>query len=118
MAQASTNGNSAKAAEETSKGKTDTAAIQAQLETLQKDVAELTRVLAEYGKTQKDNASAQAKAQAEKLRSQAEDTYAQAEAQARAAYTQAESAVRENPASAMAIATGIGFLVGLVMSRR
>lgn len=96
----------------------DPAAIQAQLDAVRADIAELTRTIGAYGQAQGEQLSASAKARAEKLRGDAEAGLAEAEARARAAYGQAETAVRDNPASAMAIAGGVGFLLGLVLSRR
>ncbi|MBY5972027.1 DUF883 family protein [Pseudooceanicola marinus] len=96
----------------------DPAAIQAQLDAVRADIAELTRTLGAYGQAQKDQMTASARARAEKLKHDAQAGLTEAEARARGAYDQAESAVRENPASAMAIAGGVGFLLGLVLSRR
>ncbi|KAA2313955.1 DUF883 domain-containing protein [Pseudooceanicola sediminis] len=96
----------------------DTAVIQAQLEAVQKDVAELTRALTEYGKAQGAHLSGAARAKAEQVRGEAEAGLAYADAQARQAYATAEDRVRENPAASVAIASGVGFLIGLLMARR
>ncbi len=96
----------------------DPAAIQQQLDAVRADIADLTRTIGAYGQAQKDQLSASAQARAEKLKQTAQDGAAEAELRARVAYEQAETAVRDNPASAMAIAGGVGFLLGLVMSRR
>lgn len=96
----------------------DPAAIQAQLDAVRADVAELTRVLAAYGKAQKDHVGAEARERAEKLKAEAEAGLHEAEVRARAAYAQAEGAVRDNPGAAMAVAGGVGFLLGLFLSRR
>lgn len=96
----------------------DTTAIQAQLEAVQKDVAELTRALASYGKAQGAHLGGAARAKAEHVRGEAEAGLAYADAQARQAYATAEDRVRENPAASVAIASGVGFLIGMLMARR
>ncbi|PJE26452.1 Membrane-anchored ribosome-binding protein, inhibits growth in stationary phase, ElaB/YqjD/DUF883 family [Pseudooceanicola antarcticus] len=96
----------------------DTAEIQAQLEAVRADVAELTRALASYGKAQKDGMTEAARARAEALKGDAEAGLAEAEARAREAYQRTETAVRDNPGTAMALAGGVGFLAGLFMARR
>ena len=112
----------AKAAETTRNSKAaeagDTAEIQAQLEAVRQDVAELTRALAAYGKSQKDGMTQAAQARAQALRGDAEAGLAEAEARAREAYERSEAAVRENPGTAMAVAGGVGFLAGLFLARR
>ncbi|MBT9386505.1 DUF883 family protein [Pseudooceanicola sp. CBS1P-1] len=92
--------------------------IQEQLEILRKDVATLTQTLGEYGKAQKEAAAASARSKAEQLRSDAEAGLHEAEERARRAYAGAEAKVQENPGAALAIAGGVGFLIGLFMSRR
>ncbi len=114
---ATANGSKATTASNESTG-ADTAAIQAQLDTLQKDVSQLTKVLAEYGRAQKDHVTGAARDKADHVRGQAEAAYTYADTEARAAYAQAESKVRDNPAASVAIASGVGFLIGLLMSRR
>ncbi|QPM90349.1 DUF883 family protein [Pseudooceanicola algae] len=99
-------------------GPTDSADVQAQLRELRNDVSELTKLLGEYGQAQKSYYTGAARAKAEQLKGDAEASYFKAEEQAREAYAQAESKIRENPGASVAIASGVGFLVGLLMSRR
>ncbi|QOL79516.1 DUF883 family protein [Pseudooceanicola spongiae] len=96
----------------------ESATIQMQLDAVQKDVAELTRALTEYGKAQGAHFSGAARAKAEQLRGEAEAGLSYADAQARQAYATAEDRVRENPAASVAIASGVGFLIGMLMARR
>ena len=100
------------------KAETDASDIQSQLRALQKDVSELTKLIGEYGQAQKTHYTGAARAKAEQFKSDAEAQYLKAEAQARDAYATAEERIRENPAAAVAIASGFGFLIGLFMSRR
>lgn len=92
--------------------------IQKQLSVLQKDVSELTRIMGEYGRAQGESLKESASRKAHELRDEADARFRRGEAQARDAYMQAETAVRDNPAAAMGIAAGLGFLVGLITARR
>lgn len=96
----------------------DTDDIQKQLATLQADVSELTKVVGDFGKSQSSRFQAAAKDKADKLRHDAEAQYHKAEAQLHDSYAKAEAAVRENPGMALGIAAGVGFIVGLLASRR
>ena len=96
----------------------DAAAIQEQLDAVRADISELTRIIGAYGQAQKEQLSASAHARAEKLKQDARDGLTEAELRARGAYDQAETAVRDNPAAALGIAAGLGFVLGLMSSRR
>ncbi|MGI3168561.1 glycine zipper domain-containing protein [Pseudooceanicola sp. C21-150M6] len=92
--------------------------VKAQIATLQADVAELTRTMSAYGKNRGNEARAAASRRAEEVRVRAEALGHDAEAQLRQGYAQAETAVRDNPAAAVGIAAGVGFLLGLISARR
>jgi ElaB/YqjD/DUF883 family membrane-anchored ribosome-binding protein len=92
--------------------------VSKQMAILRDDVANLTATVAEYGKLQgqilKSNAT-------EKVGNIAETGAAAAgalKAKAEKSYSDAEEAVRANPAAAIGIAAGIGFLVGMLSTRR
>ncbi|NIY78386.1 MAG: DUF883 domain-containing protein [Rhodobacteraceae bacterium] len=108
MARAQTNGT----VEETS------ADLSAQIATLKADVAELTNTLADYGRAQKAQLGATAEDSFEAAKQKGVETADYARQQARDAYAGAEKTVRENPAASVGIAAGVGFLVGLLASRR
>ncbi|WP_375691461.1 YqjD family protein [Pseudooceanicola sp. LIPI14-2-Ac024] len=97
---------------------TDTDDIQKQLSALQADMSELTKLVGDYGKSQGSRFQAAAKDTVDKLRHDAEAQYHKAEAQMHDSYAKAEQAVRENPGMALGIAAGVGFVVGLLASRR
>jgi ElaB/YqjD/DUF883 family membrane-anchored ribosome-binding protein len=84
--------------------------VNAQLETLRKDVSELTKALKIQAKT-----TAQAKT------AQVVDTAAEKAAITKAKYdeltTSAESSIRENPLTSVAIAVGAGVVLGLLTRR-
>lgn len=94
------------------------AELSAQIESLKADVAELTSTLADYGRAQKAQLGAAAEDKYETAKKVGAETAEQAREKARDAYAGAEKAVRANPAASVGIAAGVGFLVGLMTSRR
>ncbi|WP_417274610.1 DUF883 family protein [Celeribacter halophilus] len=108
MARAQTNG----ATQETS------AELSAQIETLKADVAELTSTLADYGRARKDLLEHSAEESFDAAKQKGVKTAEQARQQARDAYAGAEKTVRANPAASVGIAAGVGFLAGLLATRR
>lgn len=89
-----------------------------QMTILRDDIAALKSTLAEYGRAQGTHlravasdavhdAAARGAAKADELKVAAVRTYGDT-----------ENAVRANPAAAVGIAAGVGFLVGAMMSRR
>ncbi|WP_163846804.1 DUF883 family protein [Pseudooceanicola aestuarii] len=115
MAQAQKTASNASAAKAHDPSQDD---IQAQLKVLQAEVANLTQVLGDYGRAQTGELKSFATERARKLRADAEAGVKLTEAQVRDAYSDAETAVRNNPGTAVAIASGVGFLIGLIASRR
>lgn len=89
-----------------------------QVAVLREDIANLTAIVADYSKAQ----GAQLKSRVEHKAADIAETGAlaakAAQATAKVAYTDAENTIRENPASAVGIAAGLGFLVGFLTSRR
>ncbi len=110
----STNGNAKTAA--SNKATTDD--LEAQIAALKADVAALTGTLKDMGIQKGVSLKSSAKDSAEALRKRGEDTAADLKKSAQHYYATAESQVRENPAAAIGIAAGVGFLVGLIMNRR
>lgn len=103
--------------------------IEQQLAALKADIAGLTKALADYGQAQGNNLSAAASdtAHAAKVKSadaahqaavHAEEAYLMARAKANDALSRTEDSVRQNPAAAVGIAAGLGFLAGLLTARR
>lgn len=105
----------------TSNGSAATASaddVRNQIAALQADVAQLTKTVGDYGRARGDEAKAAATKKAEELRLRADHLRHEAETQLKTGYAQAETAVRDNPAAAVGIAAGLGFLVGLLSARR
>ena len=92
--------------------------VRAQLATLQNDIAALTKTVSDYGRAAGDDAKATAVRKAEDMRLRADSMREDAEAQLKSGYAQAETAVRDNPAAAVGIAAGVGFVLGLLSTRR
>jgi ElaB/YqjD/DUF883 family membrane-anchored ribosome-binding protein len=90
---------------------TTTEDLAAQVDALKADIAALTQSLGDYGRTQSahlaESARASGEAEYEHLRSKVADLG-----------NQAEDFVVQKPGVALGIAAGIGFLAGLVISRR
>ncbi|WP_172300289.1 YqjD family protein [Pseudoruegeria sp. HB172150] len=85
----------------------DVEELQAQIATLKADITALTETMKTMGKTR-----------AAQLREQGEAAVGQAKVKGLEAYEQAEASVRENPAMAVGIAAGVGFLVGVILGRK
>jgi ElaB/YqjD/DUF883 family membrane-anchored ribosome-binding protein len=92
--------------------------IRDQLAALQADVSELSKALSSYGRARGSEAKLAAEQTATDLKDRANQLSKDAEAQLRTGYSSAETAVKDNPAAAVGIAAGIGFLVGLLSVRR
>lgn len=108
---------------------TDSTDVSAQIDVIRADIAELTTLLGQLAGDKKDEASARVKGTVKDLKSSASDqaTYARVRAAeagehaqelAEQYYSQAEDAVRKQPALSIGIAAGVGFLVGLMTTRR
>ncbi|MGY6412208.1 MAG: DUF883 family protein [Alkalilacustris sp.] len=89
-----------------------------QMEALREDVAAIAETLKALGR-------AQGKAAAEGVREKADEARAAGEAQVEALrrsleaiLAEADSAARQKPVTAMGIAAGFGFLIGLLLARR
>ncbi|UOA28861.1 DUF883 family protein [Pseudosulfitobacter sp. DSM 107133] len=108
---------------------TDSSDVSAQIDVIRSDIAELTTLLGQLATDSKNEAASRVKQSAKDLKQSASDqaTYARvraveagehAQELAEEYYGQAEDAVRKQPALAVGIAAGVGFLVGLMATRR
>lgn len=89
-----------------------------QVAVLRDDIANLTAIVAEYSKAQGGHLRSMASEKASNLVDTGATAANAAKSSAKVAYSDAEDAIRNNPASAVGIAVGLGFLVGLLTSRR
>lgn len=89
-----------------------------QVEVLRKDLGALTEIIADLGKAKGDEAVAAAKTKVDDVRERATDTADTARLQAMELQDQANDFIKNQPATALGIAAGIGFLVGFMGSRK
>ncbi len=92
--------------------------LTAQIETLRDDLSALTKTIADLSESAREDVAASAKSKAEHLRGKAEDTAQAAQEQAARMQGQANEFIRNQPATALGIAAGLGFLIGLLGARR
>ncbi len=85
--------------------------LSAQIDILKNDLASLTHSLSDFGTAKTQHAAEAARAKAVELREAGRD-------RAEASLGQAEDFVRTQPATAMGIAAGVGFLVGMLTTAR
>ncbi|SHH19675.1 DUF883 family protein [Marivita hallyeonensis] len=96
----------------------DMEALNAQISELRKDLSDLVGIVGQMGSNAKDSAADTVADRINSLASKAENAKTEAELRALLLKEKTEDTVREQPATALLIATGIGFLVGTFMSRR
>ncbi|RLJ51657.1 ElaB/YqjD/DUF883 family membrane-anchored ribosome-binding protein [Litoreibacter meonggei] len=89
-----------------------------QIETLRNDLGSLTQTIADLGKAKGDEALASAKSTADNVRAKAADSAETARLQAMELQDQANDFVKNQPATALGIAAGLGFLVGFFGARK
>ncbi len=89
-----------------------------QMAILRDDIANLTAAVAEYGKAQATILRTAATDQASGIADAGKVAARAVRAKAESTYSDAEEAVRANPAAAVGVAAGVGFLVGLLATRR
>lgn len=92
--------------------------LESQIAALKADVAALTGTLKGMGVQQGEALKASAMDSASALRKRGEETAAEVQKTAQEYYATAETRVRDNPAAAVGIAAGVGFLAGLILNRR
>ncbi|WP_415404424.1 DUF883 family protein [Tateyamaria sp. SN3-11] len=97
---------------------TDTGDLAAQVETLRHDLASLTQTIADLGRAKGDEAVSAAKSKMADVREQAADTAETARLQAMEMQDKADTFIKNQPATALGIAAGVGFLVGFLGSRK
>lgn len=95
-----------------------TAELQEQILALKTDIAELTASLGRYGKAQTEALKAQARDGLRMVSEKGTEGIVAASDYAGQKYAETENYVRANPATAVGIAAGVGFLVGLLTARR
>lgn len=92
--------------------------LSAQIEALKADIAGIAETLGALGKARGASLVGGAQDAAYTLKARGEEKVAQLQQRAASMTAQAEDAVRENPQTALGIAAGLGFLFGVILSRR
>lgn len=96
----------------------DSAALGRQIETIRKDISALTELIADMGARRKDAATQAALEKVTQLRDRAESAGHEAQERFEALGARAEAQMRDQPARTLMLATGAGFLAGLLLARR
>lgn len=89
-----------------------------QIDALKGDIASIAQILSEMGRDQGNATAQRVRDTASDLRARGERQLHHAQAQAHELGGQAADAVRQQPAAAMGIAMGLGFILGFLTSRR
>ncbi len=92
--------------------------LQKQVQSLKSDIAALTSAMTDYAKAQRAGIAAVAGTSVDLIRKKGTESIDAASEIATKGYSQAEHTVRNNPAGAVAVAAGVGFLIGLLSVRR
>lgn len=92
--------------------------LERQIEALKADIAGIAQTLSQMGADRRDAAVDGVQQTAADLRSRGAEAAAEARNKGSALGEHAADAVREQPATAVALAVGAGFLVGLMTGRR
>ena len=89
-----------------------------QIETLQSDLGTLTQTIADLGKAKGNEAVSATKAKLSDARDSVAEKADAARAQAVELQGQANDFIKQQPATALGIAAGLGFLVGMMTTRK
>lgn len=89
--------------------------LEEQITTLREELGTLTKTIAELAKAKGEETVADAKSKADDVR---EDAVDQVQAQTAALQDMANDFLNKQPATALGIAAGLGFLIGFLGSRR
>lgn len=92
--------------------------VNQQMSVLREDIANLASAVADYGKAQGQHLKSAASEKAAHAAQAGSATAAAVKEKAEVAYSDAEDAIRANPTAAIGIAAGLGFLVGMIATRR
>ena len=101
-----------------SKSEPSTDDLKAQMEALKGDIANLASLVGQMGGAQAERAKETVQEQLNSAREAGAARAAEAKAQAQRLGEEANDFVTRQPAAALGIAAGIGFLIGLLGSRR
>ncbi|WP_322895849.1 MULTISPECIES: DUF883 family protein [unclassified Yoonia] len=92
--------------------------LSSQIATLRNDIAAISKSLADLSVNSKDAAVQKARQTAAELRASGEEQLHNAQIRAEELGQQAVDAVRKQPATAVGLAVGVGFLLGFLSGRK
>ena len=98
--------------------KQDIEQLSAQIDTLKKDISAITRTLSELSSSTRDATVESLRSHAAELRDRGQENIRQARSHAEDLGHQAADAVRNQPAAAVGLAVGLGFLLGFMTGRK
>ncbi|SFN62994.1 Membrane-anchored ribosome-binding protein, inhibits growth in stationary phase, ElaB/YqjD/DUF883 family [Roseovarius lutimaris] len=96
----------------------ETRELSDQIAALKADLAQISQTLVDMGETRREAAVNSATKKASELREQGEQHLQHAQAKVEDLTSQTTDAVRNQPAAAVGIAVGIGFLLGFLSGRK
>jgi len=99
-------------------GDATTSDVSGQIETLRADISQLTQIISDLGKAKGEDAVAAARNAAASTRDKVADQAETARLQAMELQDQANDFIHKQPATALGIAAGLGFLAGFFGSRK
>jgi ElaB/YqjD/DUF883 family membrane-anchored ribosome-binding protein len=89
-----------------------------QLEALRADMEGIGQTLKALGLSQGHAMAEELRERADRLRQKGEAEFAHVKDRAQGAVSEADRMVRDQPAMAMGLAAGFGFLIGLILARK
>ncbi|MEO3415095.1 hypothetical protein AAFO92_10595 [Roseovarius sp. CAU 1744] len=89
-----------------------------QIEALKADISSITQTLADMGSSRRDALASAASDNVAQLRSTGERYLKDAQTKAEDIAAQSADAVRKQPATAVGLAVGVGFLLGFLSGRK
>jgi len=89
-----------------------------QIKILKDDIASLTQTVGEVGKAEASRAVTLAKVKGQEVKEAGEEKLTDARSLAESYGREAGIMVREQPATALGVAAGVGFIIGFLMSGR
>ncbi|PWE33488.1 hypothetical protein DDZ14_04630 [Maritimibacter sp. 55A14] len=96
----------------------DTEQLSKQIEMLKNDIASISQTLTDMGAQRRDEAVEGMRRTASELRDRGQARAAEAREYAEDTGHQVADAVRQQPATAVGLAVGLGFILGFLTSRR
>ena len=97
---------------------TEAEQLSEQITALKADIASISNILVDMGSTRKDAIASAASDNVAQLRSAGEKYLKEAQTKAEDVAKQSADAVRNQPATAVGIAVGVGFLLGFLSGRK